>query len=284
MLPRSPSEVIVIVTSNFGNHDNLYGHSPDLKNARRRKDVAGRLDGTVILITGASSGIGAATARLVAEQGGLPILTARRADRLEALAQELPGALAVQADVRNPEQVRQLVETTLEHHGRVDVLVNNAGQGLHLPLEQVSLGDLVAITELNFYAPLIAMQAVIPVMRSQGTGAIVNISSGTSRMVLPGVGAYAATKSALNMMSLVAREELASDGIVSVVYPSVTATEFHKRLRAGGMPAGAGGLTPHSPGYVAKAIIHALHTGEAEVIIPHGPECAEEMELANPQS
>jgi short-subunit dehydrogenase len=235
--------------------------------------MAGRLDGTVILITGASSGIGAATARLVARQGGLPVLSARRADRLEALAQELPGALAVQTDVRDPKQVRQLVEATLKHHGRVDVLVNNAGQGLHLPLEQVSLEDLVAITELNFYAPLLAMQAVLPAMRSQGGGTSVNISSGTSRMVLPGVGAYAATKSALNMLSLVAREELAADGIiVSVVYPSVTSTEFHDRLRAGGMPAGRPVPTPHSPEYVAKAILRALHTGEAEVVIPHGPE------------
>jgi NADP-dependent 3-hydroxy acid dehydrogenase YdfG len=75
--------------------------------------MAGGLDGMVILITGASSGIGAATARLVARQGGLPVLSARRAGRLEALAQELPGALAVQADVRDPEQVRQLIETTL---------------------------------------------------------------------------------------------------------------------------------------------------------------------------
>src|SRR5215212_8012224 len=97
------------------------------------EDMAGRLDGKVVLITGASSGIGEATARLVAEQGGLSVLSARRADRLEALAQELPGALAVQADVRDPEEVRRLVETTLEHHGRVDALINNAGQGLHLP-------------------------------------------------------------------------------------------------------------------------------------------------------
>jgi NADP-dependent 3-hydroxy acid dehydrogenase YdfG len=134
--------------------------------------MAGSLDGTVALITGASSGIGQATARLVAEQGGLPVLSARRVDRLEVLAQELPGALAVQADVRDPEQVRQLVATTLEHHGRIDALINNAGQGLHLPLEQVSLDDLVAITELNFYAPLVALQAVLPVMRSQGSGAI----------------------------------------------------------------------------------------------------------------
>jgi short-subunit dehydrogenase len=101
-------------------------------------------------------------------------------------------------------------------------------------------------------------------------------------MVLPGVGAYAATKSALNMLSAVAREELAPDGIiVSVVYPSITSTEFHDRLRAGSVPSGAGGLTPHSPEYVAKAIIRALHTGEAKVVIPHGPERHEEMELSD---
>ncbi|MDQ3833901.1 MAG: SDR family NAD(P)-dependent oxidoreductase [Actinomycetota bacterium] len=247
--------------------------------------MAGRLDGMVILITGASSGIGAATARLVAKQGALPVLSGRRAERLEALAKELPGALAVQADMRDPEQARQLVERTLEHHGRVDVLINNAGQGLHLPLEQVSLEDLVAITELNFYAPLLAMQTVLPGMRSQGGGKIVNISSGTSRTVLPGVGAYAATKAALNMLSLVAREELAAEGIVvSIVYPSVTATEFHDTLRAGSMPLGSSGLVPHSPEYVAKAIIRALHTGEAEVVIPHGPERYEEMELGDPQA
>ena len=247
--------------------------------------MAGGVDGKVVLITGASSGIGEATARLVARQGGLPVLSARRADRLEALAQELPGALAVQADMRNPEQVRRMVETTLERYGRLDALINNAGQGLHLPLEQVSLEDLVAITELNFYAPLVAMQAVLPAMRSQETGTIVNVSSGTSRRVLAGVGAYAATKSALNMLTLVAREELAPDGIVvSVVYPSVTATEFHDVLRAGNMRSGAGGPTPHSPEYVAKAIVRALHTGEAEVVVPPGPEHPEKMELAEPQA
>ena len=138
--------------------------------------------------------------------------------------------------VRDRGQVQHLVETTLGHYGRVDVLVNNVGQGLHLLLERVSLEDLVGITELNFYAPLVAMQAVVPIMRERGEGAVVNVSSGTSRMVLPGVGAYAATKAALNMLSLVAREEFAPDGIVvSLVYPRVTATEFHDKLRAGAM-------------------------------------------------
>src|ERR687886_1541832 len=89
------------------------------------KDMAERLDGKVVLITGASSGIGEATARLVAEQGALPVLSARRTDRLEALAQELAGALAIPADVRDPDQVHYLVDMTVERLGRVDVLVNN---------------------------------------------------------------------------------------------------------------------------------------------------------------
>ena len=120
-------------------------------------------------------------------------------------------------------------------------------------------------------------------MRARGGGTIVNVSSGSSRMVLPGVGAYAATKAALNMLSLVAREEFAPDGIVvSLVYPSVTATEFHDRLRAGAIRVGGGGLTPHSPRYVAKAIVRAIRTGEAE-IVPHGPERPEEMDVSDSQ-
>jgi short-subunit dehydrogenase len=177
-----------------------------------------------------------------------------------------------------------MVETTMEHRGRIEVLINNAGQGLHLPLEQVSLEDLVAITELNFYAPLVAMQAVVPIMCARGGGAIVNVSSGTSRMVLPGVGSYAATKgatkAALNMLSLVAREEFAPDGIVvSLVHPSVTATKFHDRLRAGEIGTGGGILTAHSPRYVAKAIVRVIRTWEAALVIPHGPERSEEMEV-----
>jgi NADP-dependent 3-hydroxy acid dehydrogenase YdfG len=185
-----------------------------------------KLDGAVVIVTGASSGIGAATARLSAARGAKVVLAARRLHRIIELAGQMPDAFPVQTDLREPEQIRRLVDSAVVRYGRVDVLVNNAGQGLHVPLEQVRLEDLVSVTELNFYAPLLAMQAVIPIMRSQGGGAIVNVSSMTSRMVLPGVGGYSATKSGLNMLSAVARRELAGDGIaVSTVFPAVTATE-----------------------------------------------------------
>jgi len=230
------------------------------------------LAGTVVIVTGASSGIGAATARLAAERGAKVVLAARRADRIDALAAELPDALAVKTDLRDPDQIVRMVKATLDRFGRVDVLVNNAGQGLHVPVEQLRLADLRSVTELNFYAPLLAMQAVIPAMRKQGGGAIVNVSSMTSRMVLPGVGGYSATKSALNMLSAVARKELAPDGIVvSIVYPAVTATEFHQSLAAGGMVGGGSrSVTPHTAEFVAEAILGLIASGEEEVQLTQG--------------
>jgi short-subunit dehydrogenase len=221
------------------------------------------IKGSVFLITGASSGIGAATARLAAAHGARVVLVARRTERIEELAADLPDALAVTADVTDGDQLRAAVEAATERYGRLDVLVNNAGQGVQLPLEQVVLDDFRAIIELNLVAPLAAMQAVIPIMRRQGGGAIVNISSGTSRIVIPGVGAYSATKSALNMLSQVARAELAVDGIsVSVVYPNVTATEFFDVLRAG--PTGASSRPGAPAESVAELILDVVRDGSAE--------------------
>jgi len=222
----------------------------------------------VVIVTGASSGIGAAFARLAAGEGARLVLAARRTERLEALAAELPGALAVTTDLRDPAQVRRLVAAAAEAFGRVDVLVNNAGQGMHVPVEEARLEDLQAIVELNLYGPLVAMQAVLPLMRAQGGGAIVNVSSNTTRMVIPGIGPYSATKCALNQLSATARAEWAADGVVvSVVHPSVTATEFHQTLRAGAMR-GGGRLAPEAPEVVARAILEAIRSGAAEVVVP----------------
>ena len=230
-----------------------------------------KLTGRVVIVTGASSGIGEAFARLAAREGARLVLAARRTGRLEALAAELPDALPVTADLRVPDQVDAVVAAAAERYGGVDVLVNNAGQGLHVPVEQVVLDDFAAVVELNLYAPLLAMQAVLPLMRARGGGAIVNVSSNTTRMVIPGIGAYSSTKSALNQLSATARVEWAADGVaVSVVYPSITATEFHQSLRAGSMRGGAH-IQAHSAELVAEAIRRAIETGDAEVF-PIPPE------------
>lgn len=226
------------------------------------------LDGKVVIVTGASSGIGAAFARLAAREGARLVVAARRTKLLEELARELPDALPVTTDMRDPGEVRRMVDVTVACLERVDVLVNNAGQALHVPIEEARLDDLQAVMELNVYGPLVAMQAVLPLMRAQGGGAIVNVSSNTTRMVIPGIGPYSATKCALNQLSATARAEWAQDGVVvSIVLPSVTATEFHQSLRAGEIR-GGGRLAPQAPEVVAEAILRAIDSGEAEIVVP----------------
>lgn len=232
-----------------------------------------RIDGAVCIITGASSGIGAAAARTLAGQGARVVLAARRADRLDALAAELPGALAVPTDVTAPGHLERLLEATLSAHGHVDVLVNNAGQGLHVPLTELDPDDYRAVVELNVIAPLRAMQLVLAPMRAARAGAIVNVSSATSLRVFPGLGGYSSTKSALNMLSQVGRLEFADAGIaVSVVYPSVTATEFHRHLRAGAFVAGGRTIPVDPPELAARAIAYAIASGEAHVLVADPPQ------------
>ncbi|MBV9100900.1 MAG: SDR family oxidoreductase [Candidatus Dormibacteraeota bacterium] len=226
--------------------------------------------GSVIIITGASSGIGAATARLAHGRGARVVMAARRADRLEELARELPGALAVTTDVTVDGDRRAMVDRCMREHGRIDALINNAGQGLHVPLEDVALEAFRDVLELNLVAPLALIQLVLPAMRAQRSGAIVNISSGTARMSLPGVGAYASTKAALNLLTATARRELADDGItVSLVLPSVTATEFHEVLRQGVRPDRRLPFAGASPDEVAEAVLRVVETGEEEIALAH---------------
>lgn len=226
----------------------------------------------VIIVTGASSGIGEATARLLHQSGARPVLAARRADRLDVLSGELAGALEVPTDVTDASQLRALVDAAVARHGRIDGLVNNAGASFHGPLEEVDLASYLELLQLNVVSVVAAIQAVLPVMRRLHAGRIVNISSGTTMIAPPGVGAYAASKSAVNMLSAVARKELAADGVaVSLVLPSVTATEFGGGMFRGGATPRPG-MVVHSPEYVGRVILRALRTGEERIDIPHGPE------------
>jgi len=230
------------------------------------------ISGKSCIVTGASSGIGAATAQLLHSLGAKVTLAARRTGRIEALAAELPGSHAVMTDVTDPSHLRRLVSEVISTFGAIDVLVNNAGQGLHVLILELDPVDLRAVFELNVVAPLVATQCVLPAMVAGGGGAIVNVSSATTLRVFPGLGGYAATKAALNMLSEVGRLELADQGVaVSVVYPGVTDTEFHQSLRAGHMVSGPWSVQKDPPELVARAIEFAITSGEAHVLVRDPP-------------
>ncbi|WP_375426137.1 SDR family NAD(P)-dependent oxidoreductase [uncultured Friedmanniella sp.] len=228
--------------------------------------------GKVVIVTGASSGIGEATARALHEAGALPVLAARRGDRLQQLSADLDGALAVPTDVTDAGQRAALVEAALARHGQVDGLVNNAGVSLQGPLDQVELEEFRRVLDLNVVSLVGMTQAALPALQASGAGRIVNISSGTTTMVAPGVGAYASTKSAVNMISAVSRRELQDTGVaVSLLLPSITATEFAGgAFRDGRTP--RPGMVAHSAGYVGRIVLRMLVTGEERIDIPHGLE------------
>ena len=218
-----------------------------------------------MLITGASSGIGAATARAASRAGARLVLIARREDRLRTLADELPGALVVQGDVTVDAAIERAVQAAVATYGRIDAVINNAGQGVEVPVDRVDLDDFRAILELNLLAPLAVLQAVVPVMRDQGAGTIVNVSSGATYGAFPGTGPYSATKAALSQLGAVARAELASDGItVSTVYPSLTRTDFFASLRGPAQAVGEDLDEAQTPEEVADVILDLVRSGEAE--------------------
>ena len=234
-------------------------------------DLIDLTDKTVI-VTGASSGIGAATARALHTAGAYPVLAARRADRLAGLTDELGGALAVPTDVTDPAQVRNLVAATLDRHGRVDGLVNDVSASVPSQIADIDLAEYRRIFDLNVASLIGVTQAVLPTMRRPGSGRIVNIIRAPLAGWRPAAGAYAATKSAVNMISAVLREELAVDGIaVSLLLPSITATEFGNGIFQLGV-APRPGMVTHHPEYVAGAVLRLLRTGEDTFDIPHGPE------------
>jgi short-subunit dehydrogenase len=231
----------------------------------RAKEKTMQIKDSVFVITGASSGIGAATARAASAAGARVVLAARREDRVRRLAAELDGAIAVRCDVTDQAQVTELAEAALGAFGRIDVLVNNAGQGLQAEIEQLSLDDFRSVLELNLVAPLAMMQAVLPTMRRQGAGSIVNVSSGTTFADVPGTGGYVASKIALERLSAIARNELEGTGVsVSTMIPFATSTEFLSSIRAGRADAEAmtAGATFDTPEQVADAILRLVESGE----------------------
>lgn len=183
----------------------------------------------VAIVTGASSGIGLATAKLLSKNGAKVVLAARSLKKLQTLSKGLPDSLVIQTDMSDEKQIKNMVQKTVEKFGRVDVLINNAGRGYDASIQETNSDTFRELFSLDVIGPLLAMQLVIPYMKKQGGGSIINISSGTALMALPNMAAYSSLKRALAGISLTAREELKQDKInVGVVYPYITLTDFEK--------------------------------------------------------
>ena len=189
------------------------------------------IKGKIVVVTGASSGLGEATARLLSAQGARLVLGARRADRLHSLAKDLEAgggkAFVLQTDVTRPEQVKALVDSAVRSYGRLDVMINNAGIMPQAPLEQLKIDEWDRMIDVNIKGVLYGIAAALPHMQRQKAGHFINVSSVAGHRVGPGFAVYAATKHAVRALSEGLRQEVKPYNIrTTVISPGAVATEL----------------------------------------------------------
>ena len=227
----------------------------------------------VAIVTGASSGIGEAVARLLTKSGAEVALVARSKTKLEKLSRELPGSFVVVCDMTDPLAIKKMVKKVVEHYKKIDILINNAGRGYDASVEDTNIKTFNELFNLDLIGPLVAMQEVIPFMKKNKKSSVINISSGTALMALPNMAAYSGLKRALAGISLTAREELKHNNIsVGVVYPFITATDFEKNTIKEGKGTewsedGGNSEIPaaDSPEFIAEKIVKGIETEESEI-------------------
>ena len=193
--------------------------------------MSNNIEGKVVVITGASSGLGEATARLLYAQGASVVLGGRRVDRLLSLVDELTAtrgkALAAATDVTDRAQVKSLVDAAVQSFGRVDVMINNAGLMPQAPLELLKVDEWDQMIDVNIKGVLYGIAAALPHMKAQKSGHFINVSSVAGHKVGPGFAVYAATKHAVRALSEGLRQEVKPYNIrTTVISPGAVATEL----------------------------------------------------------
>lgn len=233
------------------------------------KIVSTNIEGKVVVITGASSGLGEATARMLSAQGASIVLGARRVERIQAIADDLTHsggkALAIPTDVTDPDQVQRLVDAAVQNFGRIDVMINNAGLMPHSPLERLKIDDWDRMIDVNIKGVLYGIAAALPYMKQQKSGHFINVSSVAGHKVRAGGVVYAATKHAVRVLSEGLRMEVKpynirttviSPGAVDTELPnSVTEPDIAENIRKGYEHA----IPPES---FARAVIFAMDQPE----------------------
>ena len=232
------------------------------------------LTGKVVVITGASMGIGEAIARLFVEHRASVVLLSRDAGRAEAARARIGHAertLALACDVRHREEIDRAIGLTMHHLQRIDVWINNAGHGLRDSIAGMDMAACRETFSTNLFGTIEAMQAVVPIMKAQNSGAIINISSVAGHLPVPFMGVYCATKFAMNAIGKAARLELERFGInVLTIGPGYVRTDFSENAIKGReprrvRPAGVRGI---SPDRVARAVLHGYLKKKREVVVP----------------
>ena len=232
------------------------------------------LMGKVVVVTGASMGIGEAIAKVFADHGAGVVMLSRDAGRVEAARTRVghpERTLALSCDVRHREDIDRAVSLTMHHFQRVDVWVNNAGHGLLDSVAELEMAACRDMLDTNFFGAVSAMQAVIPVLRQQGGGTIINISSVAGHSPMPFHAAYSATNFALNAIGKAARVELKRDGVhVLTVCPGYVRTGFSENAGRGKdvkqvRPGSVRGISAER---VARATLKGYLKRKREVIVP----------------
>ncbi|HYO82093.1 MAG TPA: SDR family NAD(P)-dependent oxidoreductase [Bryobacteraceae bacterium] len=227
-----------------------------------------KLEGAVVLVTGASEGIGAACAHALRARGARVSMVARSETKLRAAAD--PGTLVISADLMEQSARVRAVEQTAAHFGRLDVLINNAGVGLYVPAHKAPDVETRRMFELNFFAPLHMTQLAARFMK-QGS-IVVNVSSIAGLVPLPWLTLYSASKSALASLTAAMRSELRGSGIhCMAVFPGYVRTQFQNNILAGEIPPALGGLKQRwsiTPEQCADAILRGIERGASRVVTP----------------
>jgi uncharacterized protein len=228
------------------------------------------LQNKVVLITGASSGIGALVARLLAEHGAIPILTARSRGKMLELSASIRSEHAIYVmDVTSEEQVNQVISEVLNRYGKIDVLLNNAGFGEFVPFAEASLSHFQEMMDVNYMGTVRCTRAVLPAMINAGQGHIVNVASIAGKLATAKSTGYSATKHAVLGLTSALRQELRGSGVmVSAVNPGPIDTPFFDRADPQGTYVSNVRWFMMSPDKVARAILSVIERRKPELDLP----------------